>query len=158
MKYSKQNIPILWTTNVIFEITPIMKHLHWQIEVVFDTQTWFSVKSSNLFTLWQYCLGALVSQILNNDNNCNSPMLLVKKWHSSVSTETFEWAQYLLTLSPHLQQDFFLVSSFLPFVVAEPSRMKYVHTEGCHMGLFREFVFTVCCTDGQSNTTTVQLH
>ena len=26
-------------------------------------------------------------------------------------------------------------------------------TEGCHVGLFREFVGTACCTYGQSNTT-----
>ena len=31
--------------------------------------------------------------------------------------------------------------------------MKSVRTEGCHMGLFREFVGTACCTYGQSNTT-----
>ena len=31
--------------------------------------------------------------------------------------------------------------------------MKSVRTEGCHVGLFREFVGTACCTYGQSNTT-----
>ena len=31
--------------------------------------------------------------------------------------------------------------------------MKYVRAEGCHVGLFREFVVTACCTYGQSNTT-----
>ena len=44
-------------------------------------------------------------------------------------------------------------SPFLRFVVSEPSRMKSVRTEGCHVGLFREFVGTACCTYGQSNTT-----
>ena len=33
--------------------------------------------------------------------------------------------------------------------------MKSVRTEGCHVGLFREFVGTACCTYGQSNTTIV---
>ena len=33
--------------------------------------------------------------------------------------------------------------------------MKSVRTEGCHVGLFREFVGTACCTYGQSNTTNV---
>ena len=45
------------------------------------------------------------------------------------------------------------ISPFLRFVVTEPSRMKSVRTEGCHVGLFREFVGTACCTYGQSNTT-----
>ena len=45
------------------------------------------------------------------------------------------------------------VSPFLWFVVTEPSRMKSVHTEGCHVGFFREFVGTACCTYRQSNTT-----
>ena len=31
--------------------------------------------------------------------------------------------------------------------------MKSVRTEACHVGLFREFVGTACCTYGQSNTT-----
>ena len=31
--------------------------------------------------------------------------------------------------------------------------MKSALTEGCHVGLFREFVGTACCTYGQSNTT-----
>ena len=31
--------------------------------------------------------------------------------------------------------------------------MKSARTEGCHVGLFREFVGTACCTYGQSNTT-----
>ena len=35
--------------------------------------------------------------------------------------------------------------------------MKYVRTEGCHVGLFREFVGTACCTYGLS-TTTVNNH
>ena len=34
--------------------------------------------------------------------------------------------------------------------------MKSVRTEGCHVGLFREFVGTACCTYGQSNTTTIR--
>ena len=34
-----------------------------------------------------------------------------------------------------------------------PSRMLSVLTEGCHVGYSREFVGTVYCTDGQSNTT-----
>ena len=33
--------------------------------------------------------------------------------------------------------------------------MKSVRTEGCHVGLFREFVGTTCCTYGQSNTTNI---
>ena len=33
--------------------------------------------------------------------------------------------------------------------------MKSVRTEGCHVGLFREFVGTACCTYGQLNTTVV---
>ena len=33
--------------------------------------------------------------------------------------------------------------------------MKSLRTEGCHVGLFREFVGTACCTYGQSNTTSV---
>ena len=33
--------------------------------------------------------------------------------------------------------------------------MYYVLTEGCHVGYFREFVGTVFCTFGQSNTTIV---
>ena len=45
------------------------------------------------------------------------------------------------------------VSLFLRFVVTEPSRMKSVRTEGCHVGLFREFGVTACCTYGQPNTT-----
>ena len=32
--------------------------------------------------------------------------------------------------------------------------MKSVRTEECHVGLFREFVGTACCTYGQSHTTT----
>ena len=32
--------------------------------------------------------------------------------------------------------------------------MKYICMEGCHVGHFREFVGTACCTYGQSNTTT----
>ena len=47
------------------------------------------------------------------------------------------------------------VSPFLRFVLTEPSQMKSVHTEGCHVGLFREFVVTACCTYGQSNMTSV---
>ena len=35
------------------------------------------------------------------------------------------------------------------------SRMFSVLTEGCHVGYSREFVCTVYCTYGQSNTTTV---
>ena len=31
--------------------------------------------------------------------------------------------------------------------------MKSVRTTGCHVGLFREFVGTACCTYGQSNRT-----
>ena len=31
--------------------------------------------------------------------------------------------------------------------------MKSVRTTGCHVGLFREFVGSACCTYGQSNTT-----
>ena len=31
--------------------------------------------------------------------------------------------------------------------------MKSLRTEGCHVGLSREFVGTACCTYGQSNTT-----
>ena len=34
-----------------------------------------------------------------------------------------------------------------------PSRMFSVLTEGCHVGYSREFVGTVYCTYGQSNTT-----
>ena len=45
------------------------------------------------------------------------------------------------------------VSPFLLFVVTEPSRIKSVRMEGCHVGLFREFVGTACCTYGQSNMT-----
>ena len=45
------------------------------------------------------------------------------------------------------------VSPFLRFVVTEPSRMKSLRTERCHVGLSREFVGTACCTYGQSNTT-----
>ena len=45
------------------------------------------------------------------------------------------------------------LSLFLGFVVQEPSRMKYVRTEGCHVGLFREFVGMASWTYGQSNTT-----
>ena len=37
--------------------------------------------------------------------------------------------------------------------VTGPSRMFSVLTEGCHVGYFREFVGTVYCTYGQSNTT-----
>ena len=44
------------------------------------------------------------------------------------------------------------VSPLLRFVATEPSRMKFVHTEGCDVGLSREFVGTTC-THGQSNTT-----
>ena len=47
------------------------------------------------------------------------------------------------------------VSPFLQFVVTEPSRMKSVHTEGCHMGLFQERIGTACCTYRQSNMTSV---
>ena len=36
-----------------------------------------------------------------------------------------------------------------------PSRMFSILTEGCHVGDSREFVGTVCCTYGQSNTTNV---
>ena len=36
-----------------------------------------------------------------------------------------------------------------------PSRMFSVLTEGCHVGYSREFVGTVYCTYGQSNTTNV---
>ena len=45
------------------------------------------------------------------------------------------------------------VSPFLRFVATEPSRMKSVRTEGCHVGLFREFIGTAYCTYGQSTTT-----
>ena len=31
--------------------------------------------------------------------------------------------------------------------------MKSTRTRGCHVGLFREFVGTACCTYGKSNTT-----
>ena len=31
--------------------------------------------------------------------------------------------------------------------------MKSVRAEGCHVGLFREFVRPACCTYGQSDTT-----
>ena len=34
--------------------------------------------------------------------------------------------------------------------------MKYVRTEGCYVGLFREFVGTDCRTYGQSNTSNVR--
>ena len=47
------------------------------------------------------------------------------------------------------------VSPFLRFVVTEPSRMKSIRTEGCHVGLFRVFVGTACCNYGQSNTNNV---
>ena len=40
------------------------------------------------------------------------------------------------------------VSPFLRVVVAETSRMKFLRTEGCHMGLSREFVDIACCTCG----------
>ena len=49
-------------------------------------------------------------------------------------------------------------SSSLRFVVAEPSRMKSVSTEGCHVGHFRESVGTACCTYGQSNATSGSSH
>ena len=42
---------------------------------------------------------------------------------------------------------------FLRFVVTESSRIKSVRTEGCHVGVSREFVGTACWTYGQSNTT-----
>ena len=38
------------------------------------------------------------------------------------------------------------VSPFLRLLGTEPSRMKFVRTKGCHVGLFREFVGTDCCT------------
>ena len=41
------------------------------------------------------------------------------------------------------------------FVSTEPSRMFSVLTEGCHVGYSREFVGTVNCTYGQSNTTSI---
>ena len=41
-------------------------------------------------------------------------------------------------------------------VSTEPSRMFSVLTEGCHVGYSREFVGTVYCPYGQSNTTNVQ--
>ena len=49
------------------------------------------------------------------------------------------------------------VSPFLRFSVTESSRMKSVRTEGCHVGLFREFVVTASCTYTQSNTTNVSI-
>ena len=48
------------------------------------------------------------------------------------------------------------VSPFLWFVVTEPSWMKSLRTEGCHVGLFREFVGTSCCTYGPSNATIIR--
>ena len=51
-----------------------------------------------------------------------------------------------VVVSPYLHQT---VSPFLRFEVTEPSRMISVRTDRCHVGLFREFVGTVCCTYGQ---------
>ena len=47
------------------------------------------------------------------------------------------------------------VRPFLQFVVTKPNRMKSERMEGCHVGLFREFRGTACCTYEQSNTTIV---
>ena len=49
------------------------------------------------------------------------------------------------------------VSPFLRFLVTEPSRMISIRTEECHVGHFRKFVGTACCTYGQSNTTIASL-
>ena len=41
------------------------------------------------------------------------------------------------------------VSPFLRFLATEPSRMKAIRTEGCHVGHFREFIGTACITDSR---------
>ena len=57
------------------------------------------------------------------------------------------------TYLPNIQQIVLLEVCSLRFVVTEPSRMKLIRTEGCHLGHFQKFVGTACCTYGQSITT-----
>ena len=71
-----------------------------------------------------------------------------------VSTENIRLGPVLMDRESVTTASCSPVSPFLRFVVTEPSRMKSVRTEGCHVGAFREFVGKACCTYGQSNTTT----
>ena len=74
-------------------------------------------------------------------------------WRPSISTENIRLSPVLMNRESVPTASCSPVSPFLRFVVTEPSRMKSVRTEGCHVGLIREFVGTACCTYGQSNTT-----
>ena len=55
----------------------------------------------------------------------------------------------------HTCSKLFCRKSVLTICSYKPSRMKSVCTEGCHVGRFREFIDTACCTYRQSNTTCV---
>ena len=78
----------------------------------------------------------------------------ITPWHPSVCTENIR-LRPVLTNRESVPTRCSPISPSLRFVVTEPSRTKSVRTERCHVGLFREFVGTACCTDGQSNTTNV---
>ena len=73
--------------------------------------------------------------------------------HPSVITENIQLGPVLTDRESVTTESCSLVSPFLRVVVTEPSRMKSVRTEGCHVGLFREFIRTAFSTYKQSNTT-----
>ena len=74
-------------------------------------------------------------------------------WHHSVATENIRLGQVLMDPESITTASCSPVSPFLQFVVTEPSQMKSIRMEGCHVGNFLEFVCTACWSYKQSNTT-----
>ena len=85
------------------------------------------------------------------------PNILVKKQMDIWQMTRWKPATLEQLTGAHLYLDIaksgYLFHAVGNVMVTEPSRMKSVRTEGCHVGHFREFVGTACCTYGQLNTT-----
>ena len=76
-------------------------------------------------------------------------------WHPSVHTDFIRLCSVTTNRKNGLTGEQFAVGTNSRSVSTGPSQMFSVLTEGCHVGPFREFVRTACCTYGQSNTTIV---
>ena len=79
----------------------------------------------------------------------NNPRDTLRKY-GKLSTGPSTYGPWVRTYSK-----LFSCKSVLTVLVTEPSRMKTVRTDGCHVYLLWEFVGTACCTYGQSNTTNI---
>ena len=79
-------------------------------------------------------------------------------WHPYVRTDFIRLGPVATNRENGLTGEQLVVGADSRSVSTRPSQVFSVFTEGCHVGYSREFVGTVYCTYGQSNTTIYCYH